>query len=69
MPIIVGVMILAGTIVLLTSVTKEEEESKTPKKESDLSDFNIEEVRRLRKQLRQQLKAKKRSEQKSDPQQ
>lgn len=63
MPVILGVMILAGTIIMLTSAPENEKEPETSTKDSDLSEFNIEEVRRLRSQLKKQLRAKKRAKQ------
>lgn len=63
MPVILGVMILAGTIIMLTSASENEKEPEDSTKDSDLSEFNIEEVRRLRSQLKKQLRAKKRAKQ------
>lgn len=65
MPLILGLVFIGGFLVLLVSTDKEDEKSKdledknTKSPEGD--QVNVEEIRRLRRELRHQLSIKKKS--------
>jgi len=61
-PVIAGIAILGGAIVLIVNALSEDKEGdETSKEEENREVFNVEEVRRLRRQLKKQMRLKKKS--------
>lgn len=59
MPFILGIAIVGGAIVLITSAFSNDDENDNNKSEENPQVFNADEVRRLRRQLKKQMRLKK----------
>jgi hypothetical protein len=68
--LIEGAIIAGGLLILLSRDKKETKDSEPPvesKKETEVSEFNLEEVRRLRRELKAQMRMKKKLTSSEDP--
>lgn len=61
MPFILGIAIVGGAIVLITSAFSGDDENDNNKNEENPQVFNADEVRRLRRQLKKQMRLKKKA--------
>lgn len=61
MPFILGIAIVGGAIVLITSAFSNDDENDNNKNEENPQVFNADEVRRLRRQLKKQMRLKKKA--------
>lgn len=60
-PVIAGIAILGGAIVLIVAAVSGENENEDTSNDENPKEFNAEEVRRLRRQLKKQMRLKKRA--------
>lgn len=60
-PVLLGIAIIGGAIVLITSAFSDEDESANKNNEEGKASFDAEEVRRLRRQLKKQMRLKKKN--------